>query len=123
MTHLMLTSALLLALLAMVAIVIGAGLGIARDVLLEGGIVDEEDYWTPDNRDSIPDERAQAADDKRSGEENPGSLGSGRLGSGTRGRDGLGAGGLGEDFRVGLRHAALGHSRGGPFRGSRSRHP
>jgi hypothetical protein len=35
MTHLMLTSALLFALLAVVAIAIGASLGIARDLLLD----------------------------------------------------------------------------------------
>ena len=35
MTHLMLTSALLFALLAVVAIAIGASLGIARDLMLE----------------------------------------------------------------------------------------
>ena len=36
MTHLMLTSALLFALLAVVAIAIGASLGIARDLMLDG---------------------------------------------------------------------------------------
>jgi hypothetical protein len=57
MTHLIVTSTLLFALLAIVGIALGACLGIARDTLLEGGAPEGEEYWAPD-REPSPDERS-----------------------------------------------------------------
>jgi hypothetical protein len=82
MTHLMLTSALLFALLAVVAIAIGASLGIARDLMLD------EVSETAGDTESVP------------------------AGQGLAGRQGGAQGyatrqghGLAEDFGLGLQHA------------------
>jgi len=78
MTHLMLTSVLLFALLAVVAIAIGASLGIARDLL------DETDESAADTQSSA-----------------------GREGlAGRQALAGRPARGLADDFGLGLQHAA-----------------
>ena len=62
MTHLMLTSALLFALLAVVAVAIGASLGIARDLML-----DEPDETAPDTSSTPPGSGHGLAEDFRLG--------------------------------------------------------
>lgn len=57
MTHLILTSTLLFALLAVVGVALGAGLGMARDALLDGTAAEGEEYWAPERKPSA-DERS-----------------------------------------------------------------
>jgi hypothetical protein len=83
MAHLLLTSALVVALLVIVGIAIGACLGIARDLMLDGA--EEEGDDQPDTATNGPIS-------------------------------------LSEKIGVGLRHAAtFAQTRGGSFRGDRSR--
>jgi hypothetical protein len=82
MTHLMLTSALLFALLAVVAIAIGASLGIARDLLL-----DEASETATDAQSAPAGHAARQAHAARQG---------------LAARQGNG---LAEDFGLGLQHA------------------
>jgi hypothetical protein len=78
MTHLMLTSALLFALLAVVAIAIGASLGIARDLMLDEPGVTATDIQAAPTREGLA------------------------VGEGYATRQGHG---LAEDFGLGLQHA------------------
>jgi hypothetical protein len=83
MTHLMLTSALLFALLAVVAIAIGASLGIARDLMLDEPGATATDIQASPTREGLADQSLAA-------------------GEGYATRSGHG---LAEDFGLGLQHA------------------
>jgi hypothetical protein len=83
MPHLVLASALFFALLAIIGIAIGACVGIARDLMLDGADDDSDEHPAAAREGGIS---------------------------------------LSDEFKVGLRHAAtFAQTRGGPFRGGRSR--
>jgi hypothetical protein len=96
MTHLMLTSALLFALLAVVATAIGASLGIARDLMLD----DAEDAATAAQ--SVPAREGLAAGQGLGARQGFGAREGFATGEGFTTRPGHG---LAEDFGLGLQHA------------------